>query len=156
MIEPLDHTAHKRNTLGSTAEAVAICRRLATKGVELKLCLDTAHLILNEESPVEAVVLAKDFVEEFHFCNCCTDPAHELFGDRHLPFGRPGIVDERQIGAWMTEFMRVKFFGTTARPRVFCEVWKPERMSSIDVIAHCEATLRSGWELAAPAGTRSP
>src|SRR5690606_4077100 len=119
IIEPLDHSAHKRNTLGSTTEAVAICRRLAVQGLVLKLCLDTAHLILNEESPVEAVMQARDHVAEFHFCNCCTDPNHPLFGDRHLPFGPPGVVDERQIGAWMAELHARDFFSPATRPRVF-------------------------------------
>ncbi|MGH8021739.1 MAG: sugar phosphate isomerase/epimerase family protein, partial [Opitutaceae bacterium] len=148
LIEPLDHSAHKRNTLGSTAEAVAVCERLAAQGLGLKLCLDTAHLILNEESPVKAAMQARQYIAEFHFCNCCIDRRHALFGDRHLPFGAPGVVDEEQIAAWMAQLHQHGFFSASTRPRVYCEVWKPDEMESMAVVAHCEAALQNGWELA--------
>ncbi len=147
LIEPLDHSAHKRNTLGSTAEAVGICERLAARGIELELCVDTAHLVLNEESPVRAVTQARKHIAEFHFCNCCVDRSHPMFGDRHLPFGAPGVVDEAQIGAWMRQLRQLDFFNAATRPRVFCEVWKPDAMDSLAVVAHCEAALKNGWAL---------
>ncbi len=151
LIEPLDRDAHKRNTLGSTAEAVTICHELAERGLELKLCLDTAHLVLNDESPIDAVLLARDYIAEFHFCNCCIQREHPLFGDRHLPFGAPGIVDEKKIGIWMLELHRHGFFSAPNRPRVFCEVWKLDDTESMAVVAHCEAALQRGWEFATQA-----
>ena len=145
VIEPLDYEAHKRATLGSTGEAVELCRRLAGSGLQLKLCIDTAHLILNREAVPVAVGKARQCMVDFHFCNAVTDLEHPLFGDRHLPFGPPGVVDESQVAEWMAELARSGFLSETARPRVFCEVMTPDWMEPMEVVAHCENTLEQAW-----------
>lgn len=146
LIEPLDYEAHKRNTLGSTGEAVAICRRLA--GSAVRLCLDTSHLILNGEDVVAAVEQARGFVAEFHFCNPVLDRASPLYGDQHPPFGPPGVVDTEQVAAILAGLYRAGYLSTADRPRVFAEVMKPDRLESVAVMAHCQDVLRSGWNRA--------
>jgi sugar phosphate isomerase/epimerase len=148
LIEPLDFAAHKHCTLGTAAEAVAICERLAAEGLRLKLCLDVAHLILNGEDILPAVALARGHLLEFHVCNAVTDPANALFGDHHLPFGAPGVVDVDEIARLMGGLADGGFFSDEDRPLVFCEVWKPKNSDSLGVIAHCEQSLRGGWRRA--------
>lgn len=145
LIEPLDCEAHKKASLGFTPEAVDLCRRLAVRGLPLHLCIDTAHALLNREDPIRAVEQAREFIREFHFCNSVTDPAHPLFGDRHLPFGAPGLVDVPQISRWMRALLKNGYLGSSPRPRVYCEVWKPDDMESIGVIAHCQDVLERAW-----------
>jgi sugar phosphate isomerase/epimerase len=145
LIEPLDYEAHKRNTLGTNAEAVAIATRLAAQGLSLRLCLDTAHLILNREDVPAAVNEARAHLAEFHFCNCVVDRVHPLHGDRHLPFGEPGVVDIEQIATIMAAFWRSGYFSSEARPRVYCEVWKPDDRDPLWVVAHCQEALERGW-----------
>jgi sugar phosphate isomerase/epimerase len=145
LIEPLDYEAHKRNTLGKNAEAVAIAARLAARGLRLDLCIDTAHLILNREDVPAAVAEARAHIAEFHFVNAVLDPAHPLFGDRHLPFGPPGVVDLEVVAGIMVEFYRGGYFSPAARPRIYCEVWKPDDMESLAVVAHGQAALERGW-----------
>lgn len=147
-IEPLDYEAHKRGALGSTDEAVSICERLRASGRRLGLCIDTAHLLLNGEDIPGSVAKAGEHLSEFHFCNAVIDRGHALFGDHHLPFGPPGIVGVEQIAAWMRELACAGFLSPDRRPRVFCEVWKPGDTASIDVVAHCERTMRDAWGLA--------
>jgi sugar phosphate isomerase/epimerase len=145
LIEPLDYEAHKRNTLGRNDEAVALASRLAARGLVLQLCLDTAHLILNREDVPDAVAAARAHVAEFHFCNCVLDSSHALFGDRHLPFGPPGVVDIEAIAAIMVRFHRAGYFSAATRPRIYCEVWKPDDQDSLAVVAHCQDALERGW-----------
>ena len=145
VIEPLDYDAHKRATLGSTGEAVELCRRLAGSGLRLKLCIDTAHLILNREDIPAAVEKARSCIVDFHFCNAVTEREHPFFGDRHLPFGPPGVVDEKQVAEWMAALARSGFLSETARPRVFCEVMTPDWMQPMEVVAHCENMLEQAW-----------
>lgn len=145
LIEPLDYGAHKRNTLGSTGEAVAICRRLAAKNLRLALCLDTAHLILNEEDTVAAVASAREFITEFHFCNPVTDRTSALYGDQHPPFGAPGVVGFDEIAVIMAGLHRTGYLTANIRPRVYCEVMQSDPMSSLAVVSHCQEALRSGW-----------
>jgi len=145
LIEPLDFEADKRNTLGSTSEAVAICRRLAARQLRLALCLDTAHLILNQENTVSAVAQARAFITEFHFCNPVTDRTSAAFGDRHIPFGPPGVVGIEQISHFMADLQRDGYLVAAVRPRVYCEVMQPPPMTSIEVIRHCEDSLLAAW-----------
>ena len=148
LIEPLDYEAHKRNTLGTTVEAGAICRRLAAKQLRLALCIDTAHLILNGEDTVECVGLARDFITEFHFCNPVTDRSSPVFGDQHLPFGKPGVVDIDDIAAFMAGLHRSGYLTPAVRPRVYCEVMQLGDMPSLTVVDHCQQALLQGWERA--------
>ena len=148
VIEPLDYEAHKRATLGSTEEALELCRRLAGADLRLKLCIDTAHLILNREDVVGAVEKARPQMVDFHFCNAVTDRAHSLFGDRHLPFGEPGVVDVNRIAELMNAFARSGFLSEVNRPRVFCEVMTPEDWEPMRVVAHCEESLEGAWAMA--------
>jgi len=145
LIEPLDYEADKRNTLGSTPEAVALCRRLAARQLRLTLCLDTAHLILNQEDTVGAVAQARDFITEFHFCNPVTDRASAVYGDRHVPFGPPGVVGIEQISQFMVGLQRDGYLVPAVRPRVYCEVMQTHPMTPLQVIRHCEDSLIGAW-----------
>lgn len=145
VIEPLDYEAHKRNTLGTTAEAVTICCRLAAKNLRLALCLDTSHLLLNEEDPVAAAGLARGFIPEFHFCNPVKDRASPLYGDQHPPFGAPGVVGVEEVATIMAGLHRAGYLTAAMRPRVYAEVLKPAHLDSLAVIGHCQDTLLSGW-----------
>ncbi len=148
LIEPLDYEAHKRCTLGKTEEAVDICRSIASRGPALGLCLDTAHMILNGDDVIESVEMARDFILEFHFCNCVTDRRHPLFGDRHLPFGPPGVVNTGVVAQKMAAMRHMGFLNPRDRPRVLCEVILNEGMTSMDVVRHCRKTLQAAWETA--------
>jgi len=148
LVEPLDYNTHKKCTLGTIEEGVALCRRVEKAGAALSLCLDTAHMVLNGESVPEAAKLADDYIEEFHFCNCVLDRSLEAFGDRHLPFGPPGEVDKHSVGRWMAALYRQGFLSPTRRPKVFCEVLPHGEMTSLDVVRHCQDTLRGGWDIA--------
>jgi len=145
VIEPLDYEAHKRNTLGTTAEAVALCRRLARRGLPLSLCLDTSHLILNGEDSVAAVDLAREFISEFHFCNPVLDRTSPLFGDQHPPFGPPGVVDVDRVAAIMAGLWRSGYLNESNRPRVYAEVLKPAHLDPSATLAHCQHVLTAGW-----------
>lgn len=150
LIEPLDCDADKRNTLGFTTEAVAICRRLAAQGLRLALCLDTSHLLLNGEEVVAAVSCARDFITEFHFCNPVLDRGSPSYGDRHIPFGPPGAVDTTEVSRLLAALFRTGYLSAAARPRIYCEVLQSPPMASMAVVEHCQATLLSAWASLTP------
>jgi sugar phosphate isomerase/epimerase len=113
-------------------------------------------MILNGEDPVAAVRLGMQYAPEFHFCNCVTDPAHPLFGDRHLPFGPPGVLDLVGIGALMRALSRAGYFTEAIRPRLFCEVTARPEDDSLEVLASVREALRTGWALASDPATVPP
>jgi sugar phosphate isomerase/epimerase len=145
ILEPLDYDSHKRCSLGTAKEAVALCDRLAAYGKTVRLCLDVAHMVLNGEDIIAAVATAHSHIVEFHFCNAVTDATHPLFGDHHLFFGAPGVIGIPQIGELMAGLVGIGYFAADVRPRVYCEVWKPDEVASLAVVAHCENALRAGW-----------
>ena len=147
-LEVLDCAEHKRCTLGTAAEAVAMCDRLARAGKRVILCLEVAHLIQNEEDILAAVEPAHLHLLEFHFCNAVTDSAHPLFGDYHLPSEAPGVVDVDRFASLMTDLVRTRYFNGDNRPRVFCEAGKPKDGNSLDVVVHCEKSRCEGWRRA--------
>jgi len=94
VIEPLDWNSHKRGTLGTVGEAVALIDAVRRNGLDLGLCADTAHMLLNGEDPVGDTIPALPNLAEYHLCNPVLDPRDPQYGDRHLPFGPPGALDE--------------------------------------------------------------
>jgi sugar phosphate isomerase/epimerase len=146
-IEPLDVNVHKKNTLGTTEEAVNICHDLKQKGLDLWLCIDTAHAMLNDEDPIESLNIALPYTAEFHFCNCVTDPSDQLYGDYHIPFGEPGILDISGISKMMAKMRDMGYLNTTDKPPIMCEVLKREQDDSIELLNYCKNIQLQAWEM---------
>lgn len=149
IIEPLDWNTHKKCSLGLTSEAVAICQAAAREGLRLSVCVDTAHALLNGEDLRAALALAQPYLAEYHYCNCVLDPAHPLYGDWHLPFGPPGVVDVAAIARLMQESVAIGFFAAESRPAIFCEVLKRAQDEPLQVMAHCRDALEQAWAMQA-------
>jgi sugar phosphate isomerase/epimerase len=145
VIEPLDVWAHKKSTLGFTEEALRLVCSLPPD-CGLGLCLDTSHLLLNEEDPALALRLTHSLVREFHFCNCVSDRGHPLFGDLHLPFGPPGRIGVEEVASLMTVALEVGFFSKENRPSIFCEILTRER-ESVTTMKDCRTMLEDAWRL---------
>jgi len=144
LLEPLDVASHKNRALGHTREAVAICAELADDDLPLFISLDTAHIILNNEDPVEALQMALEYTADFHYCNCVTDREHPLYGDNHIPFGPPGVLDLAEISAIMKHQSALTYFGARRRPVVMCEVFNSEG-NSYEMMHYCIDTMESAW-----------
>ena len=153
LLEPLDVTAHKRMTLGYTAEAVAICDRLAREGLPLRLSLDSAHILLNQELPADALRCSLSHIADFHYCNCVTDESDPLFGDRHLPFGPPGVVDITAIAEMMKAQSDMGYFGVDRRPVVMCEVLNQNDGDAEKLMQYCIDTMQAAWRQSVAATT---
>ncbi len=148
LVEPLDTDAHKMGALGTTAEALALCRNLKRQGLDLWICIDTAHARLNGEDPMEALSVAQEHVAEFHYCNCVTDPSHPLFGDRHIRFGEPGVLDVEGIADMMRESVANGFFSPDRKPVILGEVLKMEDDDSPELLDYETRVLQAAWETA--------
>ena len=147
IIEPLDLIVHKKNTLGTTEEAVNICHDLQQEGLDLWLCIDTAHAMLNDEDPIEALTLSLPYTAEFHFCNCVTDPSNQLYGDYHIPFGEPGILDVSGITKMMEKMLDLGYLNTTDQKPIMCEVLKREQDDSMELLNYCKNIQLQAWDM---------
>jgi sugar phosphate isomerase/epimerase len=148
IIEPLDVSAHKRMSLGYAVEALSLCHILQDQGLNLELCLDTAHLMLNGEDILAALAQTIDFTTEFHFCNAVIDREHSLYGDRHLPFGPPGILDLELAARLMSGQSSMGFLSAARRPSILCEVLYQDGDDHESLMRGCSDFLQQAWELA--------
>jgi sugar phosphate isomerase/epimerase len=147
IVEPLDTYASKKKAVGLTSEAVEMAGNLAGKVDNAFLCLDTSHMILNGEDVVSSVRTAMDYIDEFHICNPVLNSDSELFGDRHIKFGAPGVLDIQAVGSLVAECCRMGFFSVSRRPKLFLEVRNANDRVS-DLIRYCMQTLLEAWEIA--------
>lgn len=148
LIEALDVRAHKKCTLGLFEEAIQIVRRLAGRFDNLGVCLDTAHLLLNGESPAAGLLAGADLITDFHFCNCVTEPAHPLYGDWHMPFGPPGSVDVRAVADLMALAVGAGVLGPSRRPSVYCEILTRPEEDPFENMKACRRNLENAWQMA--------
>lgn len=148
LIEPLDLDADKRLTLGTTREALFLCKAVAGQGQRLWLIIDMAHALLNREDPAEALVSARSDTAEYHYCNPVLEVGHPLYGDKHLRFGPPGAVDIPEIARIMRISIRIGFLNANDRPAVFCEVLRAGTEDPIALMRYCRQVMLDAWEQA--------
>lgn len=148
VIEPLDVQAHKKMSLGFMGESVQLCKDVAAAGGSLSLCMDTAHMLLNDEVPERELESAHPFTSEYHYSNCVTTPGHSMYGDYHIPFGRPGVVGVPEIARLMERQLDMGFLNPEKRPVVMCEVLQRPGDDPVELTAYCADTMESAWSLA--------
>lgn len=106
VIEPLDVLIHKKQTLGYTSEAVEFSKAVAKTGDIMTLCLDTAHITLNDEDVDEAIAAGEPYSSVLHFCNAIQVQGHPMYGDHHPALGAPGYLDVPEIARIMVGAVR--------------------------------------------------
>lgn len=97
MLEPLDTNADKNFVVGETDYVVDFFERLAEqdKLKKLSVCVDTAHIVLNNEDVIESMEKLSKYSQRIHLANVVLDKESELFGDKHLPMGVPGFLSQK-------------------------------------------------------------
>ncbi len=89
LLEPLDRTAHKRQLIGPTQEAVAFLEALRPAWPAVGLSWDSAHAALNGENLEASLTCALPVLEQVHFAEAVLEEKHPLYGDYHLMIGHP-------------------------------------------------------------------
>jgi len=88
-----------------------------------------------------------DEVATFHFSNCVTDKSHPLYGDRHIKFGSPGVLDTEGVARLMKGQEEIGFLDPNLRPSILCEVLHLEGEDSLELVRYCRAILTDAWAL---------
>jgi len=101
-LETMDREAHKKHVLGPTPEALAFILDVRKTVPGLHFALDTSHVRLLGEDPIESLEMAAEVLGQIHLANCVFDTRHPDFGDHHRPPGPPGFLDRDYIGRLLT------------------------------------------------------
>lgn len=136
VIEPLDWDAHKRGTLGTVQEALAMIRAIHGVGHAIGLCADTSHMLLNGEDPVGDTLPALRDLAEYHLCNPVLDRNDPQFGDRHLPFGPPGALDVGDLNGIVNGIARHRNGEPTAPVPLFLEVLNRNAHTAVELLQY--------------------
>jgi sugar phosphate isomerase/epimerase len=93
MIEPTDWDTSKCKLIGSSAEAVEICKRVRDAGCDnMASMIDMCHVPLMHETIAQAMKDTGEYLEHIHLGNCVTDKASPFYGDKHPGIGIEGGV----------------------------------------------------------------
>lgn len=94
MLEPLDTDADKKFVVGHTDYIVDFFERLRAENKikKISVCIDTAHIILNNESVIKSMERLSKYSQRIHLANVVLDQDSKLFGDKHLSMGKPGFL----------------------------------------------------------------
>jgi sugar phosphate isomerase/epimerase len=92
LLEPLDRMAHKRQLIGTTADAATLIRALRSDGFDAAIAWDSAHTALNGEDLKDSLLAARELVGQVHLSNAILEPSDPMYGDFHMPLGPPGFM----------------------------------------------------------------
>ncbi len=103
MVEPTDWDVSKKKLVGSSKDAVEICRRVHADGCSNMVSMvDMCHVPLMHETLTQAMTDTGDYLGHIHLGNCIMkDRAHPMFGDKHVPLcidgGEYGVADLAEL-----------------------------------------------------------
>ncbi|MCF1684740.1 sugar phosphate isomerase/epimerase [Tetragenococcus halophilus] len=111
MLEPLDIEADKKFVVGSTDYVVDFFERLKgqNKLKKISVCIDTAHIVLNNESVTKSMKKLSKYSQRIHLANVVLDRENELFGDKHIRMGSPGFLTQEVATKLLNEAANLKF-----------------------------------------------
>lgn len=90
-LEPGDSRVQSFQLLGSTERVLATTQAIRAAHPGYALTMDVAHLREEGEPVMEAIASTLPYCAHIHLCNCLmNDPAHPLYGDKHVDFDCPG------------------------------------------------------------------
>ncbi len=111
MLEPLDTEADKKFVVGSTDYVVDFFERLENqdKLKRISVCIDTAHIVLNNECAAKSMERLSKYSQRIHLANAVLDRENELFGDKHIRMGSPGFLNQKVAIKLLNEAANLRF-----------------------------------------------
>lgn len=131
VIEPLDGFAHKNGVLGDTETVLNFLERFKNeqflKNGTLSICWDSAHVALNEDDLSDSIHKLAPYVSRIHYSNAVLDKKHDLYGDNHMKFIKPGFL-------------------TPQIAREIIEVFDNSNQKEKDIFVACEIRIKNAEE----------
>lgn len=111
MLEPLDTDADKKFVVGETNYVIDFFERLAKQNKlnKLSVCIDTAHIVLNNEGVIKSMEKLSQYSQRIHLANVVLNKESELFGDKHIRMGTPGFLTQKIANQILKEANKLEF-----------------------------------------------
>lgn len=145
LLESTDREVHKRQVIGPTTEAVDFILKLRESVPELYLNYDVAHIKLLGEEPVETLGTVMGVISEIHLANCVENRLSPLYGDNHIPIGKPGFLTADYIATLFRKGIELGFLGSS-KPIISAEVFCRESEDPWDTEKNGRENMIRAWE----------
>lgn len=114
-VEPGDSNVHFFQLIGPTAQAAALMRQMAGRGIgNLALTMDISHLAMLGEEITPSLEEVMPYCSHIHLANCVLDKTDPLYGDKHPPFSvKKGCYDSvtaKNVMGWLKKNYPYKDF----------------------------------------------
>ena len=101
-MEPCDRSVDVKQLIGPAMETYTWLEHLNES--KFSLTMDTAHIALSFEEPIESIKLLKKYSNHIHLANSCLRHGDELFGDKHPLFNYAnGTIDDSKAQKLLAE-----------------------------------------------------
>lgn len=151
MIEPTDWDTSKCKLIGSSREAVEICRRVREAGCDnMASMVDMCHVPLMHETVAQAVSDTGDYLEHIHLGNCVVDKTLPLYGDKHPGLGiESGIYGVADIAEIFQLGLAGGYFSSEKRGSASMEMRRRPGQSSEESFDKYYEAVCQAWDTAA-------
>ncbi|MBT2755485.1 sugar phosphate isomerase/epimerase [Mesobacillus foraminis] len=148
-LETFDDETDKKCLIGSNVLAVEVAKEVRKQDPSFGLMIDLSHLPMQRETSIEALTVARDYINHAHIGNCyIKDPADPAYGDQHPRFGYPGSEnDVEELAEYLRALLEIGYIGEGIKNVVAFEVKPVGNESSDIVIAQSKRTLIDAWSL---------
>lgn len=116
LLEPLDVKAHKCGVVGKSSYGASLVEKVIRNGFgqsSFTICIDTAHMALNQEELNESLVQLAPYSQRIHFANAVLAKEDPLYGDHHLPIGEYGFLNETVASDLLNKAKKAPFADET-------------------------------------------
>ena len=151
MIEPTDWNTSKCKLIGSSAEAVEICRRVRDAGCEnMATMIDMCHVPLMHETIAQSVSDTGDYLEHIHLGNCVLDETSSFYGDKHPGIGiEGGLYDITDIAEIFRLCIATGYFSIEKKGSASIEMRSLPGKSSEECFEKYYQGVCRAWKMAA-------
>lgn len=148
-LENFDREYDKKLLIGPTKEAVEVVGSVKEEYENIGLTVDLSHLPLLNETPKQALTVAKPYLEHVHIGNCVKNKGHPLYGDQHPRFGiKGGENSVKELAEFLRMLKEIGYFEkktATKLPVVSFEVKPAPGEFSEAVIAGSKRIFAEAW-----------
>jgi sugar phosphate isomerase/epimerase len=149
IIEPTDWDTSKYKLIGSSLEAVEICRRVRDAGCEnMGSMIDMCHVPLMHETIFQAVSDTGEYLEHIHLGNCVLDKKSPWYGDKHPGLGiEGGIFGVSDIAELFKRGLSTGYFSLQSRGSASIEMRRLPGQSSEECFDNYYDEVCQAWDM---------
>ena len=143
------HSEGTPRLIGPVAEARSIATSVIGYYPRFGMALDLGHILIEGESPLEAISVLGDTLKHVHIGNCIKEsPQNPAYGHQHPPFGvEGGEIGPAELAAFLRALLEAGYLTEGGGNVVTIEVRPLKGQMPSEAIDASKAALDEAWAL---------